>query len=106
MEYKINDKVSEEAVSVFGDGAQIIRTIENMAKLTQSLSRTTHEDYDNKLVHDIAADLSNVYIYLDQIESIFKSEDKQFQDLVKANIIKNTNKLKREIEDFVGEIIF
>ena len=106
------EKIEERAVCMFGGTAQRLKAIEEMAELTKELLKYDFEDNAEKrkeIENNIAEEMADVEIMLEQLEIIFKNRlkidewkdyklertDKKIQEIIKKRNIKIEEEKKR-----------
>ena len=63
------------AVRAYGEDTQIMTAIEEMAELTQALSKNKRYPDNLSVLENIAEEIADVRIMLDQLELIFNCSD-------------------------------
>ena len=94
----MNKEVLQEARAVYGDDNQLSVAIEEMAELTQVLSK--YFRYDDKikgvaeLLPQVISEVADVYIVLEHVKAIFGLEPRDIDQMVFMKI----DRLRRWLE--------
>lgn len=97
MERKEELQICYEAVAMFGATKQIDIAIEEMAELTQALSK-----FKRGKIHNVEEEIADVEIMIEQLKIIFnadKYERFKHDKLCRLKGVLNDDKIRRNVEE-------
>ncbi|MDR3126283.1 MAG: hypothetical protein LBT92_01465 [Rickettsiales bacterium] len=84
--------VLDRARALWGEESQVMLALEEMAELSKELLKNVNRNRDN--VREIAAEIADVYVVLEELKRVYAISDGEISELIKEKIDRLDRKLR------------